>query len=227
METWGLSGPVAQLRGKHLVAVLVQGTNHSDFGTGLEGMLANPNGYLNEVFGPLVGEQLLPTGATPSRTILSAHSGGGRAVSKMLESGNIPGNLAMVILLDALNSDVQRDRCVNWVKAQISIDISAMTGKPQADQLAYLAGSMRFFGFTTNTPFYQPFYDFLAKAIGDWIKSQATAPAVASATVRKRLADNYQVIKVGGDHDAIIGNTSPALQASRPIEFALAHLPSP
>jgi hypothetical protein len=102
-----------------------------------------------------------------------------------------------------------------------------MTGKSQSDQLAYLDSSMRFFGFQSDSAFYQPFYDFLAKAIGDWIKSQATVPTVASTGVRKKLADNYRVVKVGGDHDGIIGNTSPALQASRPIEWALAHLPSP
>jgi hypothetical protein len=85
---------------------------------------------------------------------------------------------------------------------------------------------MRFFGFQSNSAFYQPFYDFLAKAIADWIKSQVTS-TVASATVRKTLSDNYRVIKVGGGHDEIVGSVSSALQASPPIEFALAHLPPP
>jgi outer membrane protein OmpA-like peptidoglycan-associated protein len=237
LEAWGFSGGTGSLRirGECLIAVLAQGTHLSFFGTGAEGMLLDPNAYLKEIFQKLIARSALPQNAQPARTVLSGHSGAGRPLSKMLESGNVPSNVGMVIIFDAINSDVQLNRYIAWVRSQITNDIGNLTGKSEADQMAYLSRSMRFIAYYSDSDFYRERHRLLENAIKNLIARVATVPPLASDGVVRALSDsapgstsgNYKVIHVGGDHDGIIGNPTPVFHGARPLEVALARFPSP
>jgi hypothetical protein len=228
-EVWGFSGGRSlRIRGERLIAVLAQGTSGSSFGTGAEGVFLDPKAYLTDIFGKLKSE--LPEGAQPGRIILSGHSGAGRPLSKMLESGNAPSSVAMVILFDAINGypkdPTQLLRFKSWVEAQIANDIRSTAGKSEADQLNYLAHSMRFRGYHSNEGYYDLPYVKLADAINKALAPSATA-TLASQRVIDALTDNYKVFKVGGDHDGIVGNPTALFRGARPLEVALAKFPEP
>src|SRR5690242_1630323 len=160
--TTGCAG--LQNRGERLIAVAARGTNKSTFGTGAEGMFLDPNTYLSEIIQRLIARGTLPrivqpdltVSARPNRTILAGHSGAGRALSKMLESGNVPSNLGMALLFDAINAfpnktpvtaQTQFVRVNNWILAQVSNDIRNLSKTTEAEQLDYLSRSMRFIWF--------------------------------------------------------------------------------
>jgi peptidoglycan hydrolase-like protein with peptidoglycan-binding domain len=245
LENWASinGGPIPG--SDSLIAVLAQGTGGSDFGAGTDGMFLDPNAYLNEIFQSLIARNALPQTAQPGRTILSGHSGAGRPLSKMLESGNVPSNLGMVLLFDAINAfpnkvpvtaQTQYVRFRNWVLAQIGNDLRNLASKTtEADQLDYLSRSMRFFGFCSNGA-YLPAYQALDAAIKALVKSKATVPPLASDRVVRALSDasanslqgNYQIVFVGHkDHDAIVGMAAPGLKQALPLQSALERFPKP
>ena len=79
-----------------MIAVLPQGSEKSDFGD----LGSNSDAYLREVFDKLI-PQYLPEKATPGRTIVSAHSGGGptaMAIAKRRGEKRTD-----VVLFDAIN----------------------------------------------------------------------------------------------------------------------------
>jgi Domain of unknown function (DUF4157) len=185
-----------------IIAVLPQGSEKSDFGD----LGSNSGAYLKEVFDKLI-PRYLPEKATPGRTIVSGHSGGGPTVMAIANQRAKAGKRTDVILFDAINysSSPESKTCTsneittvkNWVTNKINADVKSLDGVSEADQPANLqTKGTRFRGITSDslgnkdTCSYGFYYAELKTHIENTIKTQKVSDAV-----RDQLRQNYRVLE--------------------------------
>jgi hypothetical protein len=179
-----------------VIAVLPQGSEKSDFGD----LGANSDDYLNKVFEKLI-PAYLPENATPGRTILSGHSGGGPTVMAIANRRAKAGKRGEVILFDAINFSTETctsneiTTVKNWVTNRIDADVKSLHGVLEKDQPEHLkTNGTRFRGITsdslknTSGCSYGFYYNQLKNHIEATIKKLSVAEAV-----RDQLRKNYQV----------------------------------
>jgi hypothetical protein len=159
-----------------LIAVLPQGAGKSDFGN------LNPDTYIGEVL-----DRLAAVGAVDARpklghVLLSAHSGGGHTVKRLLDNdlrppgkrkgAVLPAQLGQLMLYDAINSDNELKTVQGWVEAQLdrALAVLADSAVPAAGKEAYLASSPRFVGYYAS---YAERYRKLDRAIQAWFDRHA------------------------------------------------------
>jgi hypothetical protein len=124
--------------------------------------------------------------------------------------------------LEAINGDAELSVWQSWVTSRLSGELAGLTGKSEADQLAFLDSSLKFFGFHTQpADGYGARYIQLNQTINAWFAAHATVPPLATTAVRDKWRNNYVIQMIGGAHPSMIGAPSSALSGLRPIEYAL------
>jgi hypothetical protein len=222
LGNWGVVDVVAgEKRGRHLIGVLAQGTDHSVFGSGPNRSIKNLSAYLTEVLGAFSTTSLFPVNPTVGRLVLTAHSGGGFPLIGLLSAGMMASNLSMVIILEAINGSGELAQWESWITSRLAGEHSLLAGKNETDQLAILDQSLRFFGFygIAGTE-YATRYEALKQVIDQWFANHANG-AFATAAVRDKWRQNYVVKAIGGAHPGLVGTPSAMLGGLRPIEYAL------
>jgi hypothetical protein len=203
---------------RNMIAVLPQGNYRSNFGE------FDSDDYLTKVFAKLTatprppdGKQMvLPSGKTPGRVVLSAHSGGGNTVVRMLNEpgrSRLPATMAELVLFDGLHGK-SYDVVNTWLQEKLDHDLTELTNSKrkgnEKEQRTYLATSPRFRGYHTATAgkgysrTYKPVDDFLTK----WFADNEAALGGQNTLAYQGLRHNYKVVTTGlgpGDHENIMG----------------------
>lgn len=111
-----------------LMAILPQGVGRSEFGD------FQQQSYIDEVMGRL--KPVVPWQDAPKdvRVVMSAHSGGGNTVTKML--GSLPKSVGTIMLFEAMNSDDQAEKVWKWVRGELERLAGVVSANGGADSKA-------------------------------------------------------------------------------------------
>jgi hypothetical protein len=206
-----------------LLGVLPQGGGASEFGN------LDPDRYIGEVFDRLTAVGALDARPKLGRVLLSAHSGGGHRVRRLLDNdalpagkrkgrAGLPGSLGQLMLYDALTNDDELKSVQRWVTAQLdsALAVLADPAVPAADKDAYLARSPRFVGYYAS---YAKRYRLLAGTIDAWFDRHAAELGGHTETLRS----HFQVLRAKGlGHEEVIRGRRKD-DSSRPGEGNLAN----
>ena len=233
-----VNAAAAKANGRPMIAVMPQGTYTAGKDRPQFGETFLSEAYLNEVWGMIPALKTVARG----RAVLAGHSGAGGTLAPMLggavdakgelktadeqQDGGLPGNLAEVVLFDALNSEGffsgQRDQVERWLIAQIRKDLRELA-KPTTDRDAYLATQMvRFRGYFSQGSAYETRYKHLKENVAAALKAEIAKaeagrragkgrPAVAgwklTSAQKQALTDNYvdSIQGVATGHEKIMG----------------------
>jgi hypothetical protein len=207
-----------------------EGNKHWGFHNTSFGAL-DPDTFITVCFSRLSGS--LPSGATPGRVILSAHSGGGLEISRMIAANRLPSNFAGVLSFESIHGDLPT--WTAFVLRHLDADLTALQGFQtttsdpasllQAQQ-SYLTGSgFRFVAMARSSSDYGKQVRAVRAAIVDWFGRHASDLATATAgqnSVQDLLWANYQAVAAStGTHEQALAT------AQHNLGRALATLPSP
>ena len=191
----------------------------------------DPDTFIRVCFTRLAGS--LPSGAMPGRVILSAHSGGGLEISRMIAANRLPSNFAGVFSFESIHSDLPT--WTTFVLGHLDADLTELqrlqttTPDPalllQAQQ-NYLTGSgFRFVAMARSVSDYGARVRAVRAAIVDWFGRHASDLSTATGgqnSVQDLLWANYQAVAASpGDHTAALAT------AQHNLGRALATLPPP
>jgi hypothetical protein len=202
-----------------MIAVLPQGTHRSDFGS------YETKDYVRQAL-TLIDAKWKE--GNFGRIVLSAHSGGGPAItSPLAKSDRKAGGVAIspevrdIALFDAINGTGEEKNVRTWLSRQIAADIARLEVHPHDDaaQREYLATSTRFRAFFSDTDkskkhprgFYVDQHRRLQDFLADTFKDRPDAVTPGAWT---ELGDHYVIDgpQVGRSHDDMIkDNLRPAL----------------
>jgi len=187
------------------------------------------NKFISVCFSRLSGS--LPSGATPGRVILSAHSGGGLEISRMIAAKRLPSNVVGVLSFESIHKDLPT--WTAFVLSHLHNDLKELerlrttTSDPASllqAQRSYLTESgFRFVAMARSSSGYGKRVQALRAAIVDWFGQNASALATATAgqnSVQDLLWANYQAVAAStGSHDEALAT------AQHNLGRALATLP--
>jgi Domain of unknown function (DUF4157)/D-alanyl-D-alanine carboxypeptidase len=191
----------------------------------------DPDTFIQVCFSRLAGS--LPAGATPGRVILSAHSGGGLEISRMITETRLPKNFAGLFSFESIHGDLPT--WIAFVLRHLDADLIELqrlrTGTPdpamllQAQQ-SYLTGSgFRFVAMARSSSDYGTRVRAVRAAIVDWFGRHASDLSTATAgqnSVQDLLWANYQAVAAStGTHEQALAT------AQHNLGRALATLPPP
>jgi hypothetical protein len=192
-----------------LVGILPMGVNESSFGA------ISPDPYIRDAFdrlGELGAWQAVPQ---TFRVVLSAHSGGGFAIEKMMRGRagfQMPQNVGMIVLFEANNNlkslkRGEQQAFTAWALGQLDAHLAYLSGPASnADKQTYLqkATRLRAFFDPRKGHSYGSIYVPLRKAIGDWFtpdRRVALGPFLAD------MQSLFQIVEqsVGHEHQMRTG----------------------
>jgi hypothetical protein len=208
---------LAKAQRKFVIAVLPQGSSHSNFGA----VPGHSDAYVKEVLTRLSDAGHLPAHTNAAHVIVSGHSGGGVPAAKAATERVAHGGRQDLLLFDAINfgcirktekgcatCDSNEYRSVrSWVIDRIKQDAR---DHGTAERLKKLG--TRFRGLThdkvdpkRDTCSYGHWYGLLKADIHDTIDALRVSPEVAA-----QLHENFQVRQVAGAHEDVMGHGSLA-----------------
>ncbi len=207
-----------------LVALLPQGSLDSSFSPVRPPRLtkAFDNGaFVDEVLQRLDDARLVWPRPVVRRVVLSAHSGGGEALGVMLGSSEPRAPLAMVVLFDAINGPREElPRVERWLAGRLRGELLRLHGLDPEEQRRYLATSLRFRAYYTQSGTYMPLHNDpgavlwgaapglrpLAQFLDEWLATHKDELGGTEGVAYQGLRDNYQVIPVPeAGHSSMIG----------------------
>ncbi|HSK98208.1 MAG TPA: M15 family metallopeptidase, partial [Euzebyales bacterium] len=154
-----------------LIAILPQGVGRSEFGR------FRQKPFIDEVMARL--QAVVPWPAVPKdvRVVMSAHSGGGNTVTRMLGAkGGLPASVGTVMLFEAINSWGQAETVWTWVHAELERlagSVSSGGGAASKDKDALVAAAPRLRAYCSKaTAGYAVWHRRLKKAIEQWFVGQ-------------------------------------------------------
>jgi hypothetical protein len=208
--------------GLDMIAVLPQGTRYSGFGSDFDS-----DSYLNEVFEKLKKQKRIPDTSTLGRVVFSAHSGGGNTIIRMQKDpSRLPSSMKELVLFDAINDPSQVATLMKILDVRLKADLANIRAQPKGQEKKWIERfGFRFRGY--HTPKYQKkdtqgnlmwkdpetqtqpvmagygvAYEKLNQEIKRWFDLNTKG---LPSDIRKAFADNYQVLKVSSQHDALPG----------------------
>lgn len=182
-----------------LIGILAQGGEKSQFGS------MDADSYCREVFERLSQVGAVPTTPKLGRVVLSAHSGGGHTVRRMLAEGKgKPQNLGVLALFEAINGPNERAAVEKWALAELDrhLDVLGDPAKSQKDKEAHLQSATRLQAYyRTASKGYKRQYRLLERAIDKWFESNGAKLGGYAGPVRGL----FQIIPVSGvSHEEIL-----------------------
>ena len=156
-----------------MVGILPMGVNQSSFGA------ISPDPYIRDAFDRLGELGAWPTVPQTFRVVLSAHSGGGFAIEKMMRGRagfQMPQNVGMIVLFEANNNikslkKGEKQAFTAWALGQLDAHLAYLSGPAASgDKRTYLqkATRLRAFFDPREGHSYGSIYVPLRKAIEDW-----------------------------------------------------------
>jgi hypothetical protein len=245
-------GQQLETSGRPMIAILPQGAMGKD---GLEfwpdSSQVDVNAYIDEALG-LVPAKLWPGGKprAPGGVVVSAHSGGGDQVARMLKAGILPATGPRTVqgllmfdalhgwgpaavasfLTDRLDTELARLHGI-WTAKHGSVP--AVTAEAIADdQVDWIRRSgFRFHGFA-STGYFKRYDTQLKPPIAAWFTTHAAELGGADSSVFKALSANYldqAAVAAGTTHERIMGGTvdDAGARANQHLLEALAAPPAP
>jgi hypothetical protein len=188
-----------------IVGVLPQGVGHSEFG-GLE-----PESYVDEVMRRLsqvAGKDRIPVPDLSKgyRLVLSAHSGGGHTVRRVLEQEGKPGKKgeppgiapAEVVLFEAINNPSELKAVKAWVDHHLDRTLAEVKRAQQANdpdgEAQAIAACPTLRAYRSASAAYRSAYNDLDSHIQQWFKDHADELGRFAA----RLQDHFRVAVLAG-----------------------------
>jgi hypothetical protein len=213
--------------GRPMIAVLPQGAMGKD---GLEfwpdSSTVDVNAYIDEALG-LVPAKLWPGGKprSPGAVVVSAHSGGGDQVARMLKAGILPATgpraVQGLLMFDALHG-WGPGAVASFLTGRLDTELAHLHGIWRAkngsatskaiadDQVDWIRQSgFRFHGFA-STGYFNRYDTKLKPKIAAWFTTHAEELGGADSAVFKALSANYldqAVVAAGTTHERIMGGT--------------------
>ncbi len=177
--------------------------------------------FVDEALGALAALGILGRAPEVATAVLSAHSGGGDALSLVLAEDGIgrrPRALGAIVLFDAVNGDEELSRLLSFLDAALRRDADAIASAGDADaQLAALARGTLFRAITTGAPFYAARHHALDAFLSRWFEAHADA---AGDEVTAAWRARYRVVfSDHRDHETLVGSGAleDALRALPPV----------
>jgi len=134
--------------------------------------------------------------------VLSAHSGGGHTVRRMLAGGTkggLPSGLGMIALFEAINNAKELDQMTNWVRAELDrhMVVLADPNRGAQDKKAYLEGATRLRAYFNPNRSYAKRHRALGRAIDDWFVANTARLGSYAADLREL----HQVVEQDVSHE--------------------------
>ena len=166
-------------KSSQLVGILPMGMNQSQFGA------ISPDAYIGDAFDRLAELGAWKAAPKTFRVVLSAHSGGGFTVEKMMRGHKgfqLPQNLGMIILFEANNSlknlkKGEQQAFTAWAIGQLNAHLSVLTSsRSDAEKRAYLGQATRLRAFfdPRKGHSYGAIYRPLRTAVDDWFSTNGS-----------------------------------------------------
>jgi hypothetical protein len=200
-----------------LVGVLPMGMNQSQFGS------ISPDSYIRDAFDRLAELGAWKAAPQKFRVVLSAHSGGGFTVEKMMRGRKgfqLPQNLGMIILFEANNNlkglqKGEQQAFTAWAIGQLNAHLVVLTSTTRTDseKRAYLAQATRLRAFfdPRKGHSYGKIYGPLRTAIADWFTANGAKLGPYLAETRTLLQIVEQSVGHEGQMRAGLGSALSAL----------------
>ena len=161
-----------------LVGILPMGVNQSQFGA------ISPDAYIRDAFDRLTELGAWNAAPTTWRVALSAHSGGGFAIERMMKGRTgfqLPQKLGMIILFEANNNVKSLKRgeqqaFVTWALDQLNAHLAVLTSTSLSDKQKrdHLVQATRLRAFFNPNQSYKSIYVPLRTAINDWFQANGS-----------------------------------------------------
>lgn len=189
-----------------LVGILPMGVNESQFGA------ISPDAYLRDAFARLTELGAWRAAPTSWRVALSAHSGGGFTIERMMKGRTgfqLPQKLGMIILFEANNNVKSLKRgeqqaFVRWALDQLNAHLAVLTSRlPDKQKRDYLAQATRLRAFFNPKKSYKSIYVPVRTAIDDWFQTNGTKLGTFLAETKSLL----QVIEQTVGHEQHMGTS--------------------
>jgi hypothetical protein len=186
-----------------LVGILPMGMNQSQFGA------ISPDSYIRDAFDRLAELGAWKAAPQKFRVVLSAHSGGGFTVEKMMRGRKgfqLPQNLGMIILFEANNNlkglkRGEQQAFTAWAIGQLNAHLAVLTSttRTDPDKRAYLAQATRLRAFfdPRKGHSYGSIYGPLRTAIADWFTVHGAKLGAYLAETRTLL----QIVEQSEGHE--------------------------
>lgn len=185
-----------------LVGILPMGMNQSQFGA------ISPDAYIRDAFDRLTEIGAWKAAPPKFRVVLSAHSGGGFTVEKMLRGRKgyqLPQNLGMIILFEANNNlkslrPGEQQAFTAWALNQLDAHLAVITsGRSDAEKRAHLAQATRLRAFfdPRKGHSYGAIYRPLRTAVEQWFSAHAARLGPYESDVRSLI----QVVEQSVGHE--------------------------
>src|SRR5215207_5026740 len=166
-------------KSSQLVGILPMGMNQSQF------RAISPDAYIGDAFDRLAELGVWKAAPKTFRVVLSAHSGGGFTVEKMMRGHKrfqLPQNLGMIILFEANNSlknlkKGEQQAFTAWAIGQLNAHLSVLTSsRSDAEKRAYLGQATRLRAFfdPRKGHSYGAVYRPLRTAVDDWFSTNGS-----------------------------------------------------
>jgi hypothetical protein len=192
-----LEAQLAAAGDSQVVGILAQGVGHSEFGK------LDPGPYIDEVLQRLttVAKSAipLPDPAKGYKLILSAHSGGGHTVRKVLDAERTGAGMAAaeVVLIDAINNGTELTAVSDWATGHLDRTLAAVAqAGDDAGKDAAIAACPVLRAYHGNSPLYVGTYRGLRKALDAWFGDAAHQKALGARLAR--LQDHFRVETLEG-----------------------------
>lgn len=219
--------------GRHMIAVLPQGTAGSDFG------IADPAAYVDEVLSLIPNH--LPLSGTPTRghLVISGHSGGGPAATAAATAFGAPSGAteaqwlaaAPLFLFDAINGTGELATVKRLVTSWLNTDLAILTAAGGRASSLLAQRGVRFISTYTGGVYAGvnvggtwdsgtkdnprtttvSVADSVRGTIDAWFRAHRTALGTLEAPLR----DQYRVEPVSGSHDYTVGTGRQAAATDR------------
>jgi hypothetical protein len=209
-----------------LMAILPQGVGRSEFGK------FEQTSYIDEVMGRL--KPVVPWQDAPKdvRVVMSAHSGGGSTVIRMLGArGGLPASVGTVVLFEAMNTPEQAKKVWEWVEGhleRLTSVVSTNGGTASKDKDAAVDAAPRLRAYSSKkSRGYSVRQGRVKEAISRWFAGEVPSDFVGGkwkarsggppqlGVYADRMKSLFQVeVDLAGDHETIVrGNLRDALMA--------------
>jgi len=201
-----LEAQLAAAGDSQVVGILAQGVGHSEFGK------LDPGPYIDEVLQRLttVAKSAipLPDPAKGYKLILSAHSGGGHTVRKVLDAERTAGGIAAaeVVLFDAINNGTERQAVTDWALGHLNRTLAAVASAgDDAAKDAAIAACPILRAYHGTTRLYVGTYGDLRTSIDTWFADASHQRALGGRLAALRDHFRIQALEGTGHEQTVRG----------------------